>query len=94
MGDTSSLMINSLLTFCIFGVMNLYMILFARLSISLFGNEIDTGSILNSKPFYLILLSIIQLPIVLKKNIHELRIASYMLFVGVFSLLALLIVSI
>ena len=94
MGDTSSLLINFLLTFCIFGVMNLYMILFSRLVITLFGDPLQPGAIWNSKPFYLICLCIVQLPIVLKKNIHELKIASYMLFIGVFALLGLLLINI
>lgn len=93
LGPKASLLINFLLTFCIFGVMNLYMILFSRVVIALFGDPTNPSSILNYKPFYLVLLCIIQLPIVLKKNIHELKIASYMLFVGVFSLLTLLCVN-
>ena len=90
LGPMSSLLINFLLTFCIFEVMNLYMILFSQVAVTLFGDPTNPSSLLNYKPFYLVLLCIIQLPIVLKKNIHEIKIASYMLFIGVFSLITLL----
>ena len=37
-GDISSLGINFLLAFCIFGILNLYMILFSSIALALFSN--------------------------------------------------------
>jgi amino acid permease len=103
LGDYSGVLINFLITFAIFGILSLYMILFSRIAISIFGgssaqalNDVDASynqSILDSKYFYIVLLGLFQLPIVLRKRLQELKFTSYILFGGVIALLWLLAIK-
>jgi uncharacterized protein involved in response to NO len=50
-------------------------------------------SLLVSKAFYVGLLFIVLLPNVIKKNVKELKIASYLLLLGVVSMLGIFVVK-
>ena len=84
-GNISSFLINFIIAFCIFGVITLYSILFSRMCITLFGGQPD--SIWGKKSTFVILLCLIQLSQVARKNMSELKIGTYMLFTGVLCLL-------
>lgn len=89
-GNISSLLVNGIIAFCIFGVVTLYSILFATIALILFTNENNPDSLFNKKSTYVILLSMAQLPHVTRKSMHELKIGTYMLFFGILCLLCLL----
>ena len=69
LGPISGIILNSLLVFAIFGIMCLYMILFSEISISLICNAQGEHSFLCHKTFYVVSLSILILPIVMRKRI-------------------------
>ena len=81
---------NGIIAFCIFGVVTLYSILFATISMTLFSSVDNPDSIWNSKMTYVILLTLAQLPHVNRKNMHEMKLGSYLLFTGIISLLLIL----
>ena len=91
LGPISGIILNSLLVFCIFGIMALYMTLFSMIFISLLGSGNDVAeSILDYESFYIISLAVLIAPIVTRKKIASLKITTYILFFGVISLVALL----
>jgi hypothetical protein len=70
-----------------------FIVLFSNIAISIFGGLVtDTESfayfMLNHKGFYIICLFILLLPNALKRNMHELKMNSYLLFFGVIFLIA------
>ena len=58
-GDLSSLLINGIIVFCIFGVLTLYAILFSTIAIALFADPSKPDSLLNNKVFYCIVLGLL-----------------------------------
>ena len=91
LGPVSGIILNSLLVFCIFGIMALYMTLFAMIFISLLGSGKEVAeSILDYESFYIISLAALIAPIVTRKKIASLKITTYILFFGVISLVTLL----
>ena len=75
--------------------MMIYFILFAEISrsliIQLFFDDPATKNFFASKAFYVILLALLMLPLVVKKELKELKIASVILFVGIFSFILIFI---
>ena len=91
LGPVSGIILNSLLVFCIFGIMALYMTLFSMIFISLLGSgKKEAQSILDYQSFYIISLAVLIAPIVTRKKIASLKITTYILFLGVISLVTLL----
>ena len=90
LGPASSILLNSLLVFAVFGILALYMILFSEIAISLIGSSQSDDHILKKKAFYVTCLCVLISPIIVRKKIQELRFSTYVLFVGVISLIALL----
>mmetsp|Transcript_3880 Transcript_3880/g.2608 ORF Transcript_3880/g.2608 Transcript_3880/m.2608 type:complete len:229 (+) Transcript_3880:624-1310(+) len=91
MGRSSVILLNVLLALCILGVITLYMILFANICISLAVTNPASTSILSSKAMYVLLLCGFMVPIFVKKRITDLKAATYLLFAGVISLLAVFV---
>lgn len=89
LGSVSGIVLNLLIVFAIFGIMALYMILFSEIAISLIGSGND-DTFLNKKLFYVCLLSLSIAPIIVRKRIQELKISTYVLFIGVICLISLL----
>jgi hypothetical protein len=80
-------------------ISNETIVLFAKIALSLFSQPDAKSaslfySLLNHKAFYIGVLYILLLPNVMKKNVQELKIASYLLFVGVFALISVFIFKI
>ena len=70
LGPVSGIILNSLLVFCIFGIMALYMTLFAMIFISLLGSGTDVyESILDYESFYIVTLAVVIAPIVTRKKV-------------------------
>ena len=95
LGPVSGIILNSLLAFCIFGILALYMTLFSQIFISLLGSDDSnesSSSLLDFKSFYVVTLACLIAPIVTRKKIAELKITTYILFFGVISLVTLLTV--
>ena len=67
LGSISSLILNLLIVFAIFGILALYMILFAEISISLIGKGKGDDHILCSKALYVTCLSLLISPIIVRK---------------------------
>ena len=99
-GRSSVFIINILVAFVIFGILLLYLILFSKISLSLVvpfigeppedGHEDLMARILTNKTTYILLVTAISMPIMLKKNLSELKIQSQILFLGVILLLCVL----
>lgn len=99
-GRSSVFIINILVAFVIFGILLLYLILFSKISLSLVvpfigeppedGDEDLMARILTNKTTYILLVTAISMPIMLKKNLSELKIQSQILFLGVILLLCVL----
>ena len=90
LGPISGIILNMLLVFAVFGIMALYMILFSEIAISLVGTSQPADSFLCNKAFYVISLSILISPIIVRKRIQELKVSTYVLFLGVLCLIILL----
>ena len=90
LGSISSVILNSLLVFAVFGIMALYMILFSEIAISLIGGSYAADHILKHKAFYVSALCLLISPIVVRKKISELKFSTYVLFCGVLFLTVLL----
>ena len=69
MGSISSIILNLLLVFAVFGILALYMILFSEISISLIGGSYPDGHILKNKAFYVTSLCVLISPIIVRKKI-------------------------
>jgi len=108
-GKVSGILLNLLVAVALFGVLTLYMILFSRIAISVFGSvykpvctdapllerpQICTDSIWNKKWIYVLILAAIQTPIIIKKRLNELNFTTYVLFVGVILLITMLITKV
>ena len=89
LGPVSGIILNSLLVFAIFGIMALYMILFSEIAISLIGSS-SGDSFLDYKSFYVVTLGFLIAPVVSRKKIAELKLTTYVLFLGVISLVTIL----
>ena len=77
-GRASVFMINILIAFVIFGILILYMLLFSKISVSLiepYIQESDSvlGQMLTSKITYIMLVTILTFPMLLKRNLAELK---------------------
>ena len=90
LGSASSVLLNSLLVFAVFGILALYMILFSEIAISLIGSSQTDDHILKKKAFYVLCLCVLISPIIVRKKIQELRFSTYVLFFGVVMLITLL----
>lgn len=90
LGSVSSIILNMLLVFAVFGIMALYMILFSEIAISLIASGYDSGHFLSQKAFYVICLCALISPIIVRKKIQEMKISTYVLFFGVLSLVVML----
>ena len=85
-GRSSVFIINILVTFVIFGILLLYLILFSKISLSLVEpligqpKEDEDGTLIQnvllSKTTYILLVTAVSMPIMLKKNLSELKIQS------------------
>jgi amino acid permease len=71
-GRASVFLINILVAFVIFGILTLYLILFADISISLVCPLIS-NAITESKITYIITICVILTPAILKKNLSEIK---------------------
>lgn len=69
LGSASSIILNMLLVFAVFGILALYMILFSEISISLMGDSYPDGHVLKSKAFYVTCLCVLISPIIVRKKI-------------------------
>lgn len=88
-GNYSSLLVNGIIAFCILGVLTIYFILFSTILLSLFAGQ-NIGSWWDKKSTYVILLSVVMLSQLANKNMHEIKCVTYLLFIGVMSMLALI----
>lgn len=93
-GRASVFMINFLIAFVIFGILTLYMLLFSRIAISLVEPYVvDPKSFLLNKVTYIVLVSILTFPLLIKRNLTELKFQSHILCAGVITLLMILTVK-
>lgn len=67
LGSVSSIILNLLIVFAIFGILALYMILFSEISISLIGNNFPEGHITQNKALYVVSLCLLISPIIVRK---------------------------
>lgn len=99
MGRPSVFVINFVITAATSLIVIMYALLFGKICVSFaenyFGNVYeDDGvkdfaeTVFTSKAFYILLLFIFLMPNILKKNITELKLTSYLLIFGVVSMLA------
>jgi amino acid permease len=71
-GRASVFIINSLVAFVIFGILTLYLILFADISISLVGPLVG-NTLAENKITYILFVCMILTPVMIKKNLSELK---------------------
>ena len=90
-GRASVFIINILVAFVIFGILTLYLILFADISISLVGPLVG-NALAQNKITYILFVCMILTPVMIKKNLSELKFQSRILFGGVIMLLMVLFV--
>ena len=88
-------MISVIIAIASFGLMMIYFILFAEIGVSLsrqmFFDGKETSNFFGSKTFYVLLLAAAMLPLVVKKELKELKVASVILFVGILSFIFIFI---
>jgi amino acid permease len=97
LGPVSAIIVNLLIVCAIYGICTLYMLLFSDICLSLIGSyeRAENGketAIYDTKYFYIVILSLLMTPFVVKKSIAELRFNSYILFFGIFALTTVLAV--
>lgn len=93
-GRASVFVINFLLTFVIFGILTLYMLLFSRIAISLAEPYVvDPKSFMLNKVTYIALVSILTFPFLMKRSLADLKFQSHILCAGVITLLMILTVK-
>jgi len=90
LGPSSSILLNSLVVFAVFGILALYMILFSDIAISLVGSSYPEDHLFSGKAFYVCSLCLLISPIVIRKTIQELKLSTYILFFGIISLCVML----
>lgn len=86
-GRSSVFLINILTLICSCGIVALYVNLFAAIGVSLMPTFNNFWSFLNSIYFYGILLAVIVLPLLVKKKLNKLKIASYIQLFGIASVI-------
>ena len=69
LGPVSGIILNSLIVFAVYGIIALYMILFSEIAISLIGAGLPDDHLFNSKAFYVLTLSVLISPIIVRKRI-------------------------
>ena len=72
-GRASVFMINLLIAFVIFGILTLYMLLFSRIATSLAEPYVGSESFLLKKVTYIVLVTILTFPFLMKRNLAELK---------------------
>jgi sodium-coupled neutral amino acid transporter 11 len=90
-GRPSVFIINILVAFVIFGILTLYLILFADISISLVTLVID-NPFTQRKMAYIISVCCFLTPVILRRKLSEIKLQSRILFVGIIMLLGVLTV--
>ena len=90
MGRASIFWISAIIAMLSFGLMMIYFIVFSQICRSIvlqlaFSNDVKTKNFFASQTFYVLLLASGLLPLVVKKELKELKIASVILFLGVAS---------
>jgi amino acid permease len=90
MGRKSIFWISTIIFVQSLGLISIYFIVFSNISQSLISQTFFEGkneNIFCKKEFYVIILALGLFPLVIRKNLEELKIASLILFIGVASFL-------
>ena len=69
LGPSSSVLLNCLVVFAVFGILALYMILFSDIAISLVGSAYPENHLFCGKAFYVCSLCLLISPIIIRKTI-------------------------
>ena len=91
LGKSSVYVLNVIMIICASGIVCLYMTLFTSIAMALFRHVEVTDptlyNLIHNKTFFVLMLSLILLPNVFKKHVNELKIASYLLIIGIIAIL-------
>lgn len=84
MGRKSIFLINGMIFVSSFGLMMIYFIVFGDISASIAAENLkNPDSFVCKRAFYVIIIATFILPLILKKEISELKIAAVLLFVSI-----------
>lgn len=84
LGRKSIFLINSIIFLSCFGLMMIYFIVFGNISASIVADIFTSPpDFFLAKPLYILIISVCILPLILKKEIKELKIASILLFLAI-----------
>lgn len=100
-GRSSIYVINLLIAFVIFGILILYMILFAQISVSLLPKSFAVVGAeqtwlqyaCHHKATYILIVLVLSINTMLKKSLTEMKFQSKILFIGVITLLLILFIK-
>lgn len=95
LGRKSIFMINIMIFVNSFGLMMIYFIVFGNIAASIAqAGSPDASMFFVSKQFFILIISICILPLALKKEIKELKIASVLLFIAIFLFILIFVIQI
>ena len=94
LGRKSIFILNIIITLSVLGLTIIYFIIFGDITSSLIRENFDNkNSFLCKRPLYVLAIALLVLPLILKREVAHLKIASYILFLGIILFIVMFIIQ-